>query len=256
MDESLKSDDVWPAIRLPLELSPDLVHVIRVRLDLPFIAAADMNAILSDDERQRAVRFRFDEPRQRFATCRTTLRKLLGSCCGILPNAVPLRYGDHGKPELSFTELEPHLPRIEFSVSHSGDLGLIAITKESAVGIDIEECNPAVKTLRLAQRFFAPPEAAELSQLPPEKQLAGFYRGWTCKEAYIKATGLGMSLSLSSFCVTIDPDQPASLHHVVNQPTEPQRWTIQSGDVAPNYAAAVMVAHPHCRIACWNWPSG
>ncbi len=214
-----------------------------------------MKDVLSNEELGRAARFRFEEPRQRFAACRMTLRRLLASCCGCPPKAVPLRYGDHGKPELSFSDFESTVPRMEFSVSHSGDLGLIGLTVGSAVGVDVEECNPAVKTLRLAQRFFAPSEAAELANLPVEKQLAGFYRGWTCKEAYLKATGRGMSLSLSSFCVAIDPAQSASLLSVVDQPTEPERWMIQSLELASGYAAAVMVACPDCRIERWKWLS-
>ena len=212
-----------------------------------------LNELLTGDERMRADRFRFEEPRRRFVTCRATLRQVLGMCCGVAPVAVPLRYGPHGKPELSFSELDSKVPRMEFSVSHSGGLGLIAVTVGSSVGIDIEECNPAVKILKLAERFFAPAEASELNNLVPEKQLPGFYRGWTCKEAYIKAKGMGLSLSLSSFRVAIDPDRPASLCHVDDQPDEPFRWTIQSLDVAHNYAAAVMVAQPNCCFRCWDW---
>lgn len=238
-----------------LELSPNVVDVVRVRLDLPTEEWTRLTELLTDDERSRAMRFRFDEPRCQFITCRAALRRLLSGCCGLAPTAVPLQYGSHGKPCLAFEGMGSSVPQIEFSVSHSGDFGLIALTIGVPVGIDIEEINPRVETLRLAERFFARAETRELCDLPTDDQTAGFYRGWTCKEAYIKATGRGLSMPLDSFAVTIDPRKPASLRWVDQQPEEPSTWTVRSLDIAPNYAAAVMVAQSECRIRCWDWES-
>jgi 4'-phosphopantetheinyl transferase len=253
MYEFSSTESDWPVIELPLDLRLQVVHVIRVRLDIPAYELANLAGCLSADELARADRFRFDEPRRRFVTCRSALRQLLGNACGIAPQDVVLRYGPHGKPAISFADLGTITPKIEFSVSHSGDLGLIAVTVESPVGIDVEELNSNVKILKLAERFFSASEAEDLRNLKVEKQLAGFYRGWTCKEAYIKATGRGLSLSLSSFRVLIDPDHPASLVQVNDQPDEPLHWTTSSLEVAPDYAAAVMVSQPNCRIQKWDW---
>ncbi len=255
MDKSRKTDAYWPRISLPLELPPDSVHVICIHLNQAMERSGEFRPLLSDDELERATRFRIDEPRLRFTVCRGVLRLLLASCCGVAANDIAFQYGTHGKPELSRIGLHPDTPQIEFNVSHSHDLGLIAIAAGTPVGIDIEECNPKVKAIKLAERFFAPSESEELCNLPIDQQLAGFYRGWTCKEAYIKATGRGMSLSLSSFRVAIDPLQPASLKQVADQPNEPSRWTTLALDVAPNYAATVMAAKPNCRFELWNWPT-
>ena len=254
MDEFWNGDGNWPGIRLPLELSPQVVHVIRIRLDLPLEEWGKLTVLLTDEEHERANRFRFEKPRRCFVTCRATLRRLLGHACGVAPKEVPLQYGVHGKPGLAFADLDANTPKIEFSVSHSGNLGLIAMTLGSQVGVDVEEFDPKVKILKLAERFFSPSEAEELRCLAVEKQLPGFYRGWTCKEAYIKATGRGLSLPLNHFCVTIDPDQPALLRHVDGQPDAPLQWTARSLEVAPDFAAAVMVAQPNCQIQLWDWP--
>lgn len=255
MNEFSNTVSDWPVIELPLDLKRQVVHVIRVRLDLPSDKWKKLTACLSAEELARADRFRFDDPRRRFVTCRTALRQLLGSACGIEAAEVKLCYGPHGKPELSRVDLDSKTPGIQFSVSHSGELGLIALTIDSPIGIDIEELDPTVRILKLAERFFSASEAEELRNLVAEKQLAGFYRGWTCKEAYLKATGRGLSLSLSSFCVAMDPDQPASLLHVNDSPDEPLHWTTRSLDVASHYAAAVMVSVPDCRIQKWDWQS-
>ena len=225
-----------------------------MRLDVAQEQWSPLIDLLSDDERARAARFRFDEPRRQFVICRAALRKLLGKFCGAASQAISFRYGSHGKPELLRQALSASVPQIEFNVSHSGTIGLIAFSFGVSIGVDVEEYDPAVKFLKLAERFFAPLEATELNSLNPEKQLDGFYRGWTCKEAYIKAKGDGLSLSLASFRVAIDPDQPASLCHVDDQPTEPTNWTTESLDVSVNHAAAVMVGRPNCRIALWDWP--
>lgn len=251
-DAGLGQSD-WRAIRWPLPLSRDLVHIVRIKFDLPVEQWTQLTALLTDEEKQRAARFRFDLPRQRFVICRATLRQVLGNCCGVVAEDVPLNYGPHGKPELAWDRLSADVPRVQFSVSHSGDYGLIAVTIETEVGVDIEECNPAVKTLKLAERFFSPVEASELANLPAERQLDGFYRGWTSKEAYLKATGRGLTLSLSSFCVRIDPDQPAALVHIDDQPDESPCWTTYSFDVGPGYAAATMVKCQGSHIALWDW---
>ena len=243
----------WLPLSLPLELSADAVHIVRLRLDLPTEKWLPFQEVLSAEESQRAARFRFDEPRRQFVTCRGSLRQLLGSCCGIAPNTIEFQYGPHGKPGLLNQSIGARVAGLEFSVSHSGSFGLIAICVGKPVGIDIEEMNPGVKHCELAERYFARDEVRELKQLPVEFQLPGFYRGWTCKEAYIKALGTGLSHSLSSFQVAVNPDRPASLCHVDGQPHEPANWTSMALEVDPGYAAAVMIAAPRCRIHCWDW---
>ena len=244
----------WQPIRVPLELSPEIAPVVRVRLDLAHEQWLPLIELLNDEERTRAARFRFDEPRRQFVICRATLRRLLGTICHVAPQTISFRNGSHGKPELSFYEMKLSVPQIEFNGSHSGTMGLIAIAVGASIGIDVEEYDPSVKFLQLAERFFAPMEATDLKGLQPEKQLTGFYRGWTCKEAYIKAKGNGLSLSLSSFRVIIDPDRPASLRHIDGQPDEPCNWTTESLEVSNHHAAAVMIHRPECRIALWDWP--
>ena len=250
MDQTPAAGCNWPAIQLPLNLSTETVHVVRVELDVSPDDVVQLSQCLSDDERRRAERFKFDQPRARFVACRSALRRVLAGCVGVDASDLNFVYGPYGKPELAAN----HESKIQFSVSHSGALGLIALTLDAPVGVDIEECNRSVKMIRLAERFFAESETNELLNLPEHKQRSGFYRGWTCKEAYMKATGLGMSMPLSSFCVAIDPDRPASLLHVEDEPQEIARWMIEAIDIEPDYAAAVMVARPGCQIAVWSYP--
>ena len=222
----------------PLPLSRETVHVVRVELNADDATLDRLKSFLSPDEAARADRYKVPQPRRHFIVCRAVLRQLLGACLNCDPAEVEFEYGPHGKPALRQSSTQPQ--RIEFSVSHSADQALIAIAVERMIGVDIERMDPTVRILKLAQRFFSPREAAELANLPETDQLAGFYRGWTCKESYLKATGFGLSFPLNKFSVSLNPHQPPALIEVVDQPTEVTRWKILSLDSTPNFSAAIM----------------
>jgi 4'-phosphopantetheinyl transferase len=243
----------WPELTMPIALSPGVVHVVRVDLDRASPDWMPYMDNLTDGEKDRAWRFRFDEPRRQFVMVRAILRRILASCCEMTSAQIPLTFGNHGKPSLQFDSLPVTTPRIEFNVSHSGDVGLIAISAGAAVGIDVETSDRTTSILELAQRYFSSKESAALRNLPTDLQTAGFFRGWTSKEAYIKAKGAGLALSLASFHVEIDPTRPAALLAVDNDPAEPANWTTQSLEIEPPYSATVMVARPNCLFRMWNW---
>lgn len=217
-------------------LSRDVVHVIRVALEVNDDQLAACRELLSADEIARADRYKVPQPKRHFIVCRSVLRRLLGTCVGCDAREVDFEYGEHGKPSLK----QASGPPVQFSVSHSADQALIAITADRQVGVDIEQQDPSVRILKLAQRFFSAREAAELQSLAAGDQLAGFYRGWTCKEAYLKATGFGLSFPLNKFSVSLNPHQPAKLIEVVDQPEELNRWQLLSLDPLQDFAAAIL----------------
>ena len=224
----------------PLPLSRETVHVVRVELNADDATLDRLKSLLSADESARADRFKVPQPRRHFIVCRAVLRQLLGSWLNCDPADVEFEYGPHGKPALRQSSTQPQ--RIEFSVSHSADQALIAIAVDRLVGVDIERMDPTVRILKLATRFFSPREAAELVNLPESDQLAGFYRGWTCKESYLKATGFGLSFPLNQFSVSLNPHHLPALIEVVDQPTELSRWRLLPLDPLPNFCAAIMFA--------------
>lgn len=229
----------WLPISEPLPLSRDAVHVVRVPLQADDDQIALFQSLLSPDESARADRFKVPQPRRHFIVCRATLRRLLAACLNCKPTDVEFEYGLHGKPSLR--SVGGATSRIQFSVSHSADHALIAIAMDRQVGIDLEFQDPAVRILKLAKRFFSPRESAELAGLKESDQLAGFFRCWTCKEAYLKGTGFGLSFSLSKFSVSVDPYQPAKLLEVVDQPEELDRWRLISLHPAAAFSAALLI---------------
>lgn len=228
----------WPPLAQPLQVSRQNVHVIHVTLETDDGQLDRLKSVLSPDESARADRYKVPQPRRHFIACRAVLRQLLGECLNCSPSEVQFDYGNHGKPDLR--QSDSPSPRIEFSVSHSSDQALIALTAGRLIGVDIEQQDPSVRIMKLAQRFFSVREATELMRLPEADQQAGFFRGWTCKEAYLKATGFGLSFPLNKFSVSLNPQQPAQLLEVVDQPTELTRWRLLALDPPEGFAAAVM----------------
>ena len=109
-------------------------------------------------------------------------------------------YNVCGKPRLA----DEWLSRpIEFNLAHSAGVGLCAVAIGHRVGVDLEQIRPNPSCMEIAQRFFAPAEVAALSRLTGDDLIRAFYRCWTRKEAYLKATGLGLSLPLASFVVPV-----------------------------------------------------
>lgn len=149
-----------------------------------------------------------------------------------LPEAhqIVFERGSHGKPFLKNHTLE-------FNFSHSGDYFLMAVSHRP-VGIDIEHMRDNKDFMAIAKRFFANQEYQMLITLPPTEQKAAFYRCWTLKEAYIKATGLGLSLGLANFEVDFLTHEKSCLVKAHDD----NLWTLHSIALEfPGYYAALCV---------------
>ena len=203
------------------------VDVYWAALDEDGADLARLAGTLADDERCRARRFRLERDRRRYIVRRAILRELLSRYLGIAPARVRLRTGPFGKPCVAEGDLR-------FSLSHSRGLALYAVARGLEVGCDLEFRDPRLACGRVAERFFSPPELHVLRSLPAERWAEGFFNGWTRKEAYVKARGLGLSLPLDSFAVTLAPGEPAALLHGCDG------WSVRALEPAPLYHAAVV----------------
>ena len=91
---------------------------------------------------------------------------------------------------------------------------------------------------------------SEFLAFSPPDRLATFYRGWSRKEAFLKATGTGLSTELDSFDVTLGPF--ASLLRVGDDPAEASRWTLRDLDPGPGFAGAVAVRADRVVLKFWE----
>jgi 4'-phosphopantetheinyl transferase len=221
-----------------LDLESHQVDIWRARLNLPTDTLKTLEATLSVDEIQRADRFHFQRDKDRFIAAHGCLRDILARYHHWEPEQLTFSANDYGKPALS-TDLSER--RLDFNLSHSEDLVLVAVTWERKVGVDLERIRQGISSQVIARRYFSRSEFIELLGLPFEQREVGFFNCWTRKEAYIKAQGLGLSLSLESFDVSLGPNEPAILRATRPDPQEASRWILLSLEIRPGYAAALAV---------------
>jgi 4'-phosphopantetheinyl transferase len=199
---------------------------------------------LVDEEQKRAALYRFARDRKQYAVTRTCLRSLLASYLETKPLAVDIRYAEHGKPYLSGPYGD-----LQFNVSHSDGVALLAFCRGKMLGVDVERIREDVEAEDIAKRFFSPAEQSALLHLSAERRRQAFFACWTRKEAFIKAIGDGLSLPLHQFDISVDPGQPAALLATRPVSTEAGEWSLCDLEVPCGYAAALAVRGQHVTVS-------
>jgi 4'-phosphopantetheinyl transferase len=218
----------------------DDIHVWHAAIDREAALIGQLEAALSFEEKARADRFHFVNDRNRFVVARGLLRELLGAYLRQPAGGIEFSYGQHGKPALSGKNL---LSGLCFNVSHSSGFAVYAIAKGRNLGIDVEHIRPDSAGDDIAQRYFSAREVSDLRTLPPEARVEGFFNCWTRKEAYLKATGMGLQIPLDSFAVSLLPGQPAQFLGGVDP-----RWQLAAHHPAESYVAAVVYDGAPCSL--------
>jgi 4'-phosphopantetheinyl transferase len=237
---------LWVVPSHRLELGIHQVDIWRARLELSLQDLNRLHQTLSEEEKERALRFYFPEDRDRYITAHGCLRDVLGRYLGCAPRELTFSANPYGKPALN-----DH--RLEFNLSHSGDFIVLAVTRERRVGIDVERIRSETSSSAIARRYFSKAEVADLESLTLEQGETAFFTCWTRKEAYIKAQGMGLSLPLESFDVSLLPDEPAILRATRPETGEASRWTLFDLRVDPGYAAAAAVEGTDLELRRWDW---
>jgi 4'-phosphopantetheinyl transferase len=232
-----------------LSLAETDVHVWLVGLDQPG-GRAMFRPVLSEDEKTRGDRFYTEELRLRFTVARGVLRNLLGSYLRTRPEAIVFEYGARGKPSLSG---EFERSGIRFNISHSKGLALMAFTRGRELGVDIECINRSIEAEDIADHYFSPTEVKALFALPPEVRREAFFNCWTRKEAYIKATGEGLSCPLDAFDVTLAPGEPAVLLATRVESQDAANWSMRILDPGAGFKGALIVEGHDWNLSCWRW---
>lgn len=193
------------------------IHIWRFALDIPQAEIEHRLQYLSQDERARAERFVFKKSRDAYIAARGALRRTLALYLQAAPENIRFDYASHGKPAINSADNPQDL---RFNLSHSAGMALLALTQACEVGVDIEKERTDFPYLEIAQQFFTETEYAALCATAPDLQAETFFNYWTRKEALIKATGVGLSVPLNQFEVSLAPGVPiTSLSTTVQVPT-------------------------------------
>jgi 4'-phosphopantetheinyl transferase len=232
----------WLPAPKTLNLLSDDVHIWRINLQQSESQLQSLRETLSSDEIARAERFYFPEHSQRFIAGRGTLRAILGQYLGIEPKQVEFEYQPRGKPLLAAKFADQGLL---FNLSHSQDLALCGVSYQHQIGVDLEYFRTMSDLESLAKRFFSPREYEHLRLISPEEKQQTFFRYWTCKEAYLKATGDGI-VQLEEIEISLTANQPSQLLVSGN-------WSLRELTPADHFAAAVVVASSNMNLHCWEF---
>lgn len=245
--------DPDPLRHLDGVLPADEVHVWSVDLRAWEDAAGLLLEMLDSEERERARRFKFPEPRNQFIISRALLRRALGGYLHIDASTVRFRTTSNGKPELAMSP-DPRTNDLRFNLSHTEAATVFAVVRQRQVGVDVERIRTDTNVRELAERFFSPQEVEWLRSRPASEQVSSFFSCWTAKEAYIKAHGEGLSMSLSGFGVLPGAGSKLQLN-VYEDPAEARRWSVWQLELGSDLRAALAVEGNSCRVRIGQWPS-
>ncbi|HKE89398.1 MAG TPA: 4'-phosphopantetheinyl transferase superfamily protein [Gemmatimonadales bacterium] len=208
-------------------------HTWRVSLDVSRDTTARLYATLSGDERNRSARLRFGRDRQHFIVAHGAMREVLGCYLAVQPGHIRFVYNEFGKPSLG-----PELgSALNFNLSHSAGLALIAIVAGADIGVDLEYIRPQFDYDEIARCCFSAADVENLRSVPAHRYAAAFLACWTKKEAYVKARGEGLAMPLPSF-------SGRRLHRA---------WSIYSLRPAAGFVGALAIEGSRWRVRHRHW---
>ncbi len=234
--------------RLPpadLKLESSATDVWMARLDT--VNTAQSEQIISDDERARAARFRFETDRKRFIAARAFLRIILGKYLQINPRQICFQYNKYGKPSIGS---EPR-PAIKFNLSHSDDLALFAVNETKEIGVDIERIKSSFVDEAMASQCLTGREIEHFQTLSETAREIYFFDCWTRKEAYLKARGNGFSLPPNQIETSLLSELSTSYFENDTESRQIFR-SIEKLPPIPGYATALAIEGDNPSVRFWR----
>ena len=229
----------------------DPVEIFTFSLACDENSRQELYRLLSDDEKRRAAAFRFDKHRNRFITGRARIRQILATRLDCRPADIAFELNRYGKPSLGKpASREP----LHFNASSSSSLGAIALVADTEIGLDIEK----IKVGKLddfdsiVKNQFMQVEYDWYRQQEKSQRNRNFYRLWTCKEAYLKALGIGLSGELDRFSIDLRDEQPAVSYSDLEK-GESCRMFLYQFEPEAEFIACLASPRPCERIEFSRW---
>jgi 4'-phosphopantetheinyl transferase len=195
------------------------------------------HAVLDGPDRAHVARFVFERDREVALASRALQRLALAAETGVDAAAWRFAAGPSGRPEITAPRTQ-----IQFNVANTAGLVGCAIALDRELGLDLE-AHRADAPPELVARCFTPAERAGLAARPAADQPRRFVELWVCKEAYLKARGVGLGLPLEHIDVVLDDGDP----HLRLDPAlgdDAATWQLALWSPTPAHAAALCVRRP------------
>lgn len=213
------------------------IDLWRIDLVRPEAEIARAAKLLSRDETERAERYRYDRHRARFILGRASLREIVAGYGGGDAAGLRIEVEPSGRPILVDGG------GLVFSYSKTSTLAVLAVSWGGRLGVDIEEVAEKPDLSLIVEDQYSPDERRQIGALPSDRRLEAFYRGWTAKEALVKATGEGLTSLLPQITIDLEPNSAAQLL-AGPAPYEPEVWRLAAFEAAPGILGAVALDRP------------
>lgn len=218
-------------------------YIFQDALDPPL--REQLMTLLSNDERERHGRFRFERDRDLYVLAHGMLRRVLATHAGVTPAELVFRIEEHGRPELAAPEAALSL---RFNLTHTDGLVACAVAEGRAVGVDAEWVTRQANIRSLSARVFSDVERRAIAERSGQSAADRFFEHWTLKEAYVKAVGKGLSLPLQKITTTPVGEGAAELQ-LVDVDDDAGRWLLRLQRVGSAHQLAVVVeADPLAQV--------
>jgi 4'-phosphopantetheinyl transferase len=112
----------------------------------------------------------------------------------------------------------------------------------------VERIDSSFVDCGIEEKFFSRNEVAELRSLDGSERLRAFFNCWTRKEAYVKACGGGLQISLQSFDVSLAPREAVAFLSKGES-----GWSLLALPLGRDHAAAVAVEGNNRGLRSWRW---
>ena len=221
-------------------LRDGIAYIWEGRLDAGSAVTAAARALLSPRERARADRFVYDHHRRRYTVAQAHLRRVLGDLTGNHPANICFNFGEHGKPFLADGPV--------FNQSHSAERVMIGVAAEGRLGIDIEKRRTVRLMSEIAGKNFTSDESEFFHRTPSPNRQRVFFELWTCKEAFLKALGVGLTAPLRSFSVDPSRNPRSALVQANAHGERTSDWHVGNIPCSSGATAAIAIDRPDIAV--------
>ncbi|VAW77368.1 hypothetical protein MNBD_GAMMA12-3642 [hydrothermal vent metagenome] len=222
--------NITKIVYLDFNVSPEIIHYYR--------------SSLSTKESLKLESIKLKSRRDQFIITRAITRKIIADSINCPQNEIDFGIQQYGKPYCSTPNIGLH-----FNLSHSLDVGVIAINLTQEIGIDVQQHRPQQRIIKMAQRFFSDSEIQLIEQLPEADLERAFFHIWVRKEALLKATGTGFTQGLSRYAVVSDQLKSSQCYLQCDN----NDYYIHDIPAPPHYSSAVASKQLNCKFTVCDW---
>jgi 4'-phosphopantetheinyl transferase len=204
---------------------------------------------LCSAEQEKAKGFKTDILSHRYIVAHAAMRNILSKYFGNSATSLDLIQALNQKPLIRQSQ---NYLDLHFSLSHSHEVAILAVSQACIIGVDIEHIRPISNVTQIAKRFFATSEYERLKQSSNAQQLILFFKIWTAKEAFLKAQGIGISNHLNQFSITLNHKQePIGIEQ---QQKDTKEWRLYRLLTFPKYESTLALKNTsEHAIRYFNW---